>query len=250
MLNLKEYLLEASSDGLYKKVTIKWRKNSNIFIRNDQDAFDLSIKMIKSSFKNFYGDYLIMVNAHPVFNTYKPSELKKMIAELKEYMDGDVDTSIPPQSNARMLIDKLFSQAGIILSKRGNSELIRKGHNYVETKKINTIEIHDVESVEIIDGEIVYMDKKENLHTLDPKHTIIRKCKREKNANNNTVVYIDKSIEDMQEESGLSRPEAAWYAKEYDADYAHVSGISVKRWMNLPPEKRVLAGKIEDNERY
>ena len=50
MLNLKEYLLEASSDGSYKKVTIKWRKNSNIFIRNDQDAFDLSIKMIKSSF--------------------------------------------------------------------------------------------------------------------------------------------------------------------------------------------------------
>lgn len=245
MLNLKEYLLEASSEGLYKKVTIKWRKNSNIFIRNDQDAFDLSIKMIKSAFQNFYGEYLIMVNAHPIFKIYKLSELKKMIAELKEYMDEDVDTSIPPQSNARMLIDKLFSQAGIILSKKGNSELVRKGYDYVETKKINTIEIHDVESVEMIDGEIVYMDEKENLHTLDPKHTIVRKCKKEKNADDNTVVYMDKSIKDMQEESGLSRPEAAWYAKEYDADYMRVSGISVKRWMNLPPKERALAGKIE-----
>lgn len=244
-MNLKEFLLEASSDGLYKKVTIKWRKNSNIFIRNDQDAFDLSIKMIKSAFQNFYGDYLIMVNAHPIFKIYKLSELKKMIAELKEYMDEDVDTSIPPQSNARMLIDKLFSQAGIILSKKGNSELVRKGYDYVETKKINTIEIHDVESVEMIDGEIVYMDEKENLHTLDPRHTIVRKCKKEKNADDNTVVNMDKSIKDMQEESGLSRPEAAWYAKEYDADYMRVSGISVKRWMNLPPKERALAGKIE-----
>ena len=164
MLNLKEFLLEASSDGLYKKVTIKWRKNSNIFVRNDQDAFDLAIKMIKSSFQNFYGEYLIMVNAHPIFKTYKLSELKRMVAELKEYMDEDVDTSIPPQFNARMLIDKLFSQAGIILSKRGNKELIQKGYNYVETKKINTIEIHDVESVEMIDGEIVSMDEKEILH--------------------------------------------------------------------------------------
>lgn len=247
MKNLKEYLLEASLDGLYKKVTIKWRKNSNIFIKNDQDAFDLSIRMIKSAFRNFYGDYLIMVNAHPIFKTYKLSELKTMIAELKEYMNEDVDTSIPPQSNARMLIDKLFSQAGIILSKRGNNELVRKGHNYVETKKINTIEIHDVKSVEMIDGEIVYMDKKENLHTLDPKHTIVRKCKSEKNADDNTVVYIDKSIKDMQKESGLSRPDAAWYAKEYDADYFRVSGISVERWMNLPPKERVLAGKIESN---
>ena len=247
MLNLKEYLLEASSDGSYKKVTIKWRKNSNIFVRNDQDAFDLAIKMIKSSFQNFYGDYLIMVNAHPIFKTYKLSELKKMIAELKEYMDEDVDTSIPPQFNARMLIDKLFSQAGIILSKRGNKELIQKGYNYVETKKINTIEIHDVESVEMIDGEIVYMDEKDNLHKLDPRHTIVRKCKSEKNADDNTVVYIDKYIKDMQNESGLSRPEAAWYAKEYDADYMRVSGISVKRWMNLPYDKKVLAGKIEDN---
>lgn len=245
MLNLKEYLLEASSDGSYKKVTIKWRKNSNIFVRNDQDAFDLAIKMIKSSFQNFYGEYLIMVNAHPIFKTYKLSELKRMVAELKEYMDENVDTSIPPQFNARMLIDKLFSQAGIILSKRGNKELIQKGYNYVETKKINTIEIHDVESVEMIDGEIVYMDEKGNLHTLDPKHTIVRKCKSEKNADDNTVVYIDKSIKDMQNESGLSRPDAAWYAKEYDADYFRVSGISVKRWMNLPYDKKVLAGKIE-----
>ena len=55
----------------------------------------------------------------------------------------------------------------------------------------------------------------------------------------------DKYIKDMQNESGLSRPEAAWYAKEYDADYFRVSGISVKRWMNLPPRERALAGKIE-----
>lgn len=175
---------------------------------------------------------------------WSPTDARILAKELKEYLN---DTSIDP-NGGKIYVERWISKANIDLGKKTMAVRARIANTYISSNDIEIIEIDDVDDVKEINGSIVYTDNSGKTHIFEPSHTIVRKCKKEANSNDNAVVYINKSIDEMRRATGLTRPEAVWYSNEYSSDYNYTSGISVKNWMRKPSDKRYLADNSEPTE--
>lgn len=101
---------------------------------------------------------------------------------------------------------------------------------YEKVKAIASwLEIKDINNVAFVDGQYIYMEDgkeyilEENCMIIRPSDPLV----------GDTIMYLGKTNEELQKQTGATRPARGWYSMEVGINYFAARDITVKRWFVL-----------------
>lgn len=182
-----------------------------------------------SAIKDFYK--MLSLKHSTVSKDYTLLAFIKLIKSFKAYIELNPSKSLAIQKE---LLDHNVSLINY-------SKEVRECH-----AKINTIakwlEIKDVNNVAFVDGKYIYVEDGEE-YILEEDCMIIRPSDP---SVGDTIMYLGMTSEELQKQTGATRPARGWYAMEVGVNYFATRDITVKRWYALDDYHKRYT--IEDEE--